>query len=51
MHAYWRNQTWDVVDRCADQKILDSKWVFTIKLFADGSIDKSTLRLMSKGIS
>jgi hypothetical protein len=40
MDALRRNHTWDVVDRPADRKIVDSKSVFKIKCRSNRSVDK-----------
>jgi hypothetical protein len=39
MDALQRNHTWDDVDRPIDQRVIDCKWVYKIKLNADGSIE------------
>jgi hypothetical protein len=51
MDALRPNQTWDVVDRPTNRKIVDSKWVFNIKRLSDGSVDKFKARLVAKGFS
>ncbi len=33
------NECWEVVDRPKDRKVVDSRWVFTIKKNADGSTE------------
>jgi hypothetical protein len=48
MDGVRHNQTWDVVDRPTDRKIIDSKWDFKIKRLSDGSVDKFKARLVSK---
>jgi len=44
-----RNQTWKLVDRPQDRKIIGVKWVFRTKLNADGSINKHKAKLVVKG--
>jgi hypothetical protein len=51
MDALRRNQTWDVVDRPTNRKIVDSKWVFNIKRLSNGSVNKFKVRLVAKGFS
>ena len=46
-----RNNTWEVVDKPADRKIIGSKWVFKIKRDAMGNIEKYKARLVAKGFS
>jgi hypothetical protein len=46
-----RDQTWNVVERSTDRKIVDSKWVFKIKPLSDGSVDKFKARLVAKRFS
>lgn len=44
-----KNQTWKLVKRLADRKVIGVKWVFRIKLNAYGSINKHKARLVVKG--
>ena len=44
-----KNETWSLVDRPFDKKTIGVKWVFKIKLNADGSINKYKVRLVVKG--
>ncbi|WZY88683.1 hypothetical protein YC2023_045418 [Brassica napus] len=46
-----KNDTWQLVDRPSDRKIIGVKWVYRTKLNADGSINKHKARLVAKGYS
>lgn len=43
------NETWELVDVNDDMNIIDSKWVFSYKYNADGTIEKAKARLVAKG--
>jgi hypothetical protein len=49
LNALNRNNTWDIVDKPANRKIMDNRWVFRIKRNADGSIERYKARLVVKG--
>ena len=51
LHALKKNETWQVVDRPADRKIIGSKWVFKIKRDSMGNIEKYKARLVAKGFT
>jgi len=44
-----KNNTWELVDRPNDRKIIGVRWVFRTKLNLDGSINKHKARLVVKG--
>ncbi|WRX29551.1 Integrase [Theobroma cacao] len=44
-----KNQTWHLVDRPANQKVIGVKWVFKTKLNVDGMVNKYKARLVAKG--
>lgn len=46
-----KNKTWVLVNKPAGKKILGVKWVFKLKLNADGSLNKHKARLVVKGYS
>ena len=46
-----KNETWDLVNRPEDRKIIGVKWVFKTKFNADGSINKHKTRLVVKWYS
>ncbi|GJY38368.1 retrovirus-related pol polyprotein from transposon TNT 1-94, partial [Tanacetum coccineum] len=47
-NALIQNHTWDLVPRTS-QNLLGNKWVFRVKRFPDGSIQKFKTRLVAKG--
>ncbi|KAL6133249.1 hypothetical protein ACLB2K_065486 [Fragaria x ananassa] len=49
LEALPKNSTWDIVPKPAGKKTIGCRWVFTVKLKADGSIDKYKARLVAKG--
>ncbi|KAG8485774.1 hypothetical protein CXB51_019181 [Gossypium anomalum] len=46
-----KNQTWELVERLANRKIIGVKWVYRAKHNADGSLNKLKARLIVKGFS
>ena len=44
-----KNQTWELVEKPKDRKIIGLKWVFRTKLKFDGSVNKHKARLVVKG--
>ncbi|KAG8478753.1 hypothetical protein CXB51_028642 [Gossypium anomalum] len=46
-----KNQTWELVERLANRKIIGVKWVYRAKQNADGSLNKLKARLVVKGFS
>lgn len=46
-----KNDTWELVDRPQNRKIIGVKWVYRTKLNADGSVNKHKARLVVKGYS
>lgn len=49
MSAHEKNETWITVDANEDYKLIDSKWIYTVKQNYDGSIDKFKARLVARG--
>ena len=43
------NETWTLVDRPPKRNVIPGKWVFKVKLAADGSLDKYKARYVAKG--
>lgn len=46
-----KNGTWKLVDAPRNQKIIDNKWVYKMKLKPDGSIDRYKARLVVRGFT
>lgn len=44
-----KNQTWELVERPEDRKVIGVKWVFKTKFNPDGSVNKHKARLVVKG--
>ena len=49
MEALQKNATWELVPLPIEIKTIECRWVFTVKLKLDGSIDKYKARLVAKG--
>lgn len=47
--ALLENDTWELIKRPKDKKILTNKWVFKVKMNKDGSMDKYKARLVARG--
>ena len=44
-----KNDSWELMNRCQDRKIIGVKWVFRTKLNANGSINKHKAQFVVKG--
>jgi hypothetical protein len=42
------NGTWNLVPPVSGVNLIDSKWIFKVKLHADGSIERYKARLVAK---
>lgn len=49
LDALHQNNTWDLVPLPPHKKAIGSKWVFKVKLKADGSLERYKARLVAKG--
>jgi hypothetical protein len=45
------NGTWELVELPPDAKVINSGWVFKLKLHADGSVERHKGRIVTKGYS
>lgn len=44
-----RNETWEIVPRPTDRRVIKSKWVFKKKLNEDGTVERYSARLVACG--
>ena len=49
LRALTENHTWELVPRPAGSPIIGSKWVYSVKLKSDGSLDRYKARLVAQG--
>ncbi|KAL0404229.1 UNVERIFIED_CONTAM: Copia protein, partial [Sesamum radiatum] len=49
MEALRKNSTWEIVPLPEGKKTIGCRWVYTVKLKPDGSIDRYKARLVAKG--
>ncbi|CAL1384029.1 unnamed protein product [Linum trigynum] len=43
------NHTWELVPRTLDMSVIDSRWVYIIKVHPDGSIERFKARVVARG--
>jgi hypothetical protein len=41
------NETWDIVPLLTNHPVIGSKWVYSVKLKSDGSLDRYKARLVA----
>ncbi|MCH82440.1 retrovirus-related Pol polyprotein from transposon TNT 1-94 [Trifolium medium] len=51
LSALLKNQTWNLVKLPSHKKAIGCKWVFKLKLHADGTIERHKARLVAKGFT
>ncbi|MCH80835.1 retrovirus-related Pol polyprotein from transposon TNT 1-94 [Trifolium medium] len=51
LSALLKNHTWDLVKLPSHKKAIGCKWVFKLKLHADGSVERHKARLVAKGFT
>ena len=49
MSALGNNKTWEIIERLKGKKIVDCKWIFTLKYKADGYLERHKARLVATG--
>ena len=49
MKSLQKNETWELVDRPPEKKLVECRWVYTVKHKADGTIERFKARLVAKG--
>lgn len=49
MNALQKNSTWELVNKPHGYRIVGCRWIFTVKMNPDGSIDRYKARLVAKG--
>lgn len=51
LDSIYQNHTWSLIPATDNMNILGCRWVFTVKLKADGSLDKPKARLVAKAFN
>lgn len=51
LDSIYKNHTWVLTEATTDMNILGCRWVFTVKLNADGTLNKLKARLVAKGFN
>lgn len=51
MKALKKNDTWELIDLPEGKRLVRYKWVFTVNIKADGSIERYKARLVAKGFT
>ena len=46
-----KNDTWELVDRPEQRKVIGTKWIWKTKYKADGSMEKYKAHLVAQGFS
>ena len=49
MEALQKNSTWELIPHPEGKKTVRCRWIFTVKLNSDGSINRYKARLVAKG--
>ena len=44
-----KNQTWELVERLKEKKVIDVKWIYKVKFNFDGTVQRKKARLVAKG--
>lgn len=51
LQALFKNNTWSLVEKLVERVPIGCKWVFKVKRYSDGSIQKHKARLVAKGFN
>ena len=51
MESLKSNDVWELVSRPPGRKVVRNKWVYKVKIAADGSLERHKARLVAKGFS
>lgn len=51
MESLHANKVWDLVELPENKKAVGSKWVFKVKVDADGTVERHKARLVAQGVS
>ncbi|RVW95350.1 Copia protein [Vitis vinifera] len=51
IRALEKNRTWELIELLEGKSPVKSKWIFTIKYKANGSVDRYKARLIAKGFT
>ena len=49
MRALEKNETWEIVEKPKDKKVVGCRWIYTVKYQSDGTLDRYGARLVAKG--
>ncbi|CAM8944080.1 unnamed protein product [Rhodiola kirilowii] len=49
--ALEKNHTWTITDLPKGKTVVDSKWIFRIKLNSDGTIERYKARVVARGFT
>ena len=50
-HSIMKNDVWEIVLRPEGKSVVTSRWIYKMKLAADGSVEKYKARFVARGFS